>query len=149
LAISWNDEAAMYEMTRERFTGLAEAYGGQIARWPEAERDAAAALLAAEPEFAGAVLAGPSGLDEALDHWAPMPVRAELRAAVIGAAPGPRRSVWSWAMGLGLGAGLAGACASGVVAGAVLLGAFTDPGVEAVTAAMTSSEGLSVDGGDV
>jgi hypothetical protein len=137
----------MDEMTRDRFADLAEAYGGQIARWPEAEREAAAVLLAAEPDFAGDVLAAASGLDEALAQWAPQPVRAELRAAVLDAAPRPSRSIRSWAMGLGLGAGLAGACASGVLAGALLLGSLADPGGEALTAAMTSSDSLGVEAG--
>jgi hypothetical protein len=135
----------MDEMTRERFADLAEAFGGQIARWPQAERDAAAVLLAAEPDFAGGVLAAASGLDDLLTQWAPQPVRAEIRDAVLDRATPPRKSIWSWAMGLGLGAGLAGACASGVAAGALLLGTLADPGGEALTAAMTSSDSLGVD----
>ena len=39
-------------MTRDRFLELAEAYGGAVARWPAAEWEAAATLMAAEPEFA-------------------------------------------------------------------------------------------------
>ena len=53
-------------MTHERFEILAHAYGGDIARWPAAERDAAALLMAAEPEFARIVLADAGELDAAL-----------------------------------------------------------------------------------
>ena len=72
-------------MTRERFEDLAEIYGGDIARWPAAERDAAALLMAAEPEFAKAALAAPADLDAVLDAWAPMAVSHQLRGAGSGA----------------------------------------------------------------
>ena len=49
-------------MTRERFQELAEAYGGDVARWPVASRDAAAVMLAAEPAFAQGVLANAATL---------------------------------------------------------------------------------------
>ena len=65
-------------MTHERFEILAHAYGGDIARWPAAERDAAALLMAAEPEFARIVLADAGELDAALDLWAPLAVTAKL-----------------------------------------------------------------------
>ena len=35
----------MANLTHERFEALAEAYGGEIGRWPEADRDAALDLL--------------------------------------------------------------------------------------------------------
>ena len=74
-------------MTHERFEILAHAYGGDIARWPAAERDAAALLMAAEPEFARIVLADAGELDAALDLWAPLAVTATLREAVVASAP--------------------------------------------------------------
>ena len=77
-------------MTRERFEDLAEIYGGDIARWPLAERDAAALLMAADPDFAKAALAAPAGLDDLLGAWAPQPVSHQLREAVIASAPRPR-----------------------------------------------------------
>lgn len=53
------------DMTLERFDALAQAWGGDIARWPEAER-AAAAMLAARAPQAAAALAQAAALDAAL-----------------------------------------------------------------------------------
>ena len=95
-------------MTHERFEILAHAYGGDIARWPAAERDAAALLMAAEPEFARIVLAAAGELDAALDLWAPLAATATLREAVVASAPAPRRR-WglnAWFLRAGVGAGL-------------------------------------------
>lgn len=58
-------EGASVGMTLERFQALAQAWGGDIARWPEAER-AAAALLAARAPQAAAALAEAAALDAAL-----------------------------------------------------------------------------------
>lgn len=106
-------------MTRERFEDLAEIYGGDIARWPAAERDAAALLMAANPDFAKAALAAPAELDAMLDAWAPLVVSHPLREAVIAGAPTVRgrSGVRGWFWRAGLGAGLAGACAAGLVVG--------------------------------
>lgn len=106
-------------MTRERFEDLAEIYGGDIARWPAAERDGAALLMAADPDFAKAALAAPASLDAVLDAWAPLPVSHQLREAVIAGAPAARarRGVRGWFWRAGLGAGLAAACAAGLVVG--------------------------------
>ena len=109
-------------MTHERFEILAHAYGGDIARWPAAERDAAALLMAAEPEFARIVLAAAGELDAALDLWAPLAATATLREAVVASAPAPRRR-WglnAWFLRAGVGAGLAAACAAGLVVGVML-----------------------------
>ena len=54
-------------MKLERFAAIIAAYGGAQARWPESERDAAAALLAASPE-ARAALAEAQRLDRLLDQ---------------------------------------------------------------------------------
>jgi hypothetical protein len=131
----------MFEMSRARFAALAEAFGGEIARWPAAEREAAAAFLASDPDFAAAALAEASGLDEMLAEWPAMAVRPTLREAVIAAAPRPRPALWAWTIRLGLGAGLAGACASGVAAGVLFLGDFNQTSGAALTAAMTGFEG--------
>ena len=48
--------AGTMTMTYERFETLADAYGGDLRRWPEAEREAGRALLNADPR-AAAVLA--------------------------------------------------------------------------------------------
>jgi ferric-dicitrate binding protein FerR (iron transport regulator) len=133
----------MLEMTRERFAGLAEAYGGEIARWPQDEREAAAALVAADPDFTRPTLAAASDLDEALAQWPAPPMRAALRETVLAAAPRPRRP--AWAARVALGAGLAGACASGLAVGALFLGAMTESNGAAVTAAMTGFEAAGLE----
>ena len=133
-------------MTHERFEILAHAYGGDIARWPAAERDAAALLMAAEPEFARIVLGDAGELDAALDLWAPLAVTATLREAVVASAPAPRRR-WglnAWFLRAGVGAGLAAACAAGLVVG-VMLSDFTQATAsdDTVSAALSNYDDLS------
>lgn len=128
-------------MTRERFEALAEAYGGAIARWPAAEREAALILAAAEPDFASAVLARAESLDAALDAWRPQSVGHVWRERIIAAAPGALRRAerLSWLWGWTAGAGLAAACAAGLVLGVALSGPTTVAAVdEPVSAVMTS-----------
>jgi hypothetical protein len=134
-------------MTHERFEILAQAYGGDIARWPAPERDAAALLMAAEPEFSRIVLSDAGELDAALEFWAPMTVSPELRQTVIASAPGMRRrwgGLWSWFMGASVGAGLAAACAAGLVVG-VMLSDVTQPAAsdDTVSASLSNYEDLS------
>lgn len=57
-------------MTPERFAVLAEAYGGDVARWPASDRDAAALIMATDPAACEAVLAAARILDAHLDAWA-------------------------------------------------------------------------------
>lgn len=134
-------------MTRERFQELADAHGGAVARWPAAEREAAAILMAAEPEFARQCLAAADSLDAALDLWAPLSAPQGLRDMVIAAAPlgRPRRGPRAWLLGAGVGAGLAGACAAGLVFGVVLSGSLSAPSdaAEAVSAAMAGYDDIS------
>lgn len=131
-------------MTRERFEDLAEIYGGDIARWPMAERDAAALLMAADPDFAKAALAAPAGLDDLLGAWAPQPVTHQLREAVIASAPRPRTRTgvrgWFWRAGLGV--GLAGACAAGLVVGVRLSDTVVQQD-DTVSAALSGYDDLS------
>lgn len=131
-------------MTRERFEDLAEIYGGDIARWPAAERDAAALLMAAEPDFAKAALAAPADLDALLDAWTPLPVSPQLREAVIASAPANRTrgGVRGWFWRAGLGAGLAAACAAGLVVGVRLSDAAAAQ-EDTVSAALSGYDDLS------
>lgn len=110
-----------------RFAELARAYGADLGRWPPALRDAAAARLAAQdPSGAAAdapaqVLAEAAELDFALDAWRLAPPSQALVEAVLAAAP--RRPAWAgrpWIWRTGVGAGLAAACAAGVLTGATL-----------------------------
>jgi hypothetical protein len=134
----------MADLSRERFEGLAEAYGGDVARWPAAVREDAAVLIAGDPDFARAVLVQASRLDVALDDWAPPQVRHALRDAIVAAAPRlrPRSRLAAWAARLGLGAALACACASGVAAGVLLSTPANDSGGDAVSAVMAGFEGV-------
>jgi hypothetical protein len=108
-------------MDRRRFKALAEAYGGDVTRWPQAERNAALRLLQRAPALAMEVLAPALRLDMALDSLpAPRPSEA-LKARVLAAATaapvdGPR----SWRRllaGAGVGLGLSVACATGFMVG--------------------------------
>jgi len=124
-------------VTREQFQALAQAYGGDIARWPEAVRDEAALFAAAEPAAAQAVLAREAELDAALDLLPRVTASAGLYERIVAEAPGPRRGArWRlWLTPAGLGAALAGVAAAGLVLG-VQLGERTaiisDPAAQAV-----------------
>lgn len=100
-------------MTPERFERLADAWGGDLHRWPAVDRDAAQGFLAEAPR-AHAVLARAGALDELLDaHVVASPSAAWARD-VLDALPrsAPRRSrVGRWHWGLSqwwFGAGVAG-----------------------------------------
>jgi hypothetical protein len=107
-------------LTPERFAALADAYGGQILRWPEAVRDEARRLAAADPAFRR-ILARADTLDARLDAWrlaAPSPqlherVRASWRRPLS-------RRVRIWWAGLGLATALAGAAAGSIAAAATV-----------------------------
>lgn len=111
----------MAGLTQERFEELAEAWGGDIARWPAEAREAAARLMAAEPRFTGHVLARAEALDGALDAWRPAPARPWLVEAILAAAPQALKPRWiSWLSPAALAGGLAAAAVAGVVAGVEL-----------------------------
>ena len=133
-------------MTPERFEALAEAYGGDMARWPNADWDAAAMFAAREPELATRLLAEAARLDEALDGWAPLQASHRLREAVIAAAPvaRARRGLADWLWRAGAGAGLAAACAAGLAVG-VMLSESVAPtrSDETVSAALGNYDDLS------
>lgn len=76
-------------MTPSRFAEILEAYGAAPQRWPEAERDAALALVERSAEIR-AQLSRAAALDTALDRWTdpPMPhIDARALTAVVTAAP--------------------------------------------------------------
>ncbi len=80
----------MSSMQPARFAEVLDAYGADPRRWPASERDAALALLASSPA-ARAQLQVAASLDAALDAHAVSPPSSALRAALIAAAPQPRR----------------------------------------------------------
>jgi hypothetical protein len=108
-------------MTLERFAALAEAYGGDVARWPQREREGAAQLMAAEPAQVRDILARADDLDAALAAYSPPRVATGLVDRIVAGAPRPPAPrPFGWLVPAGMGAGLAAACAAGMVLGARL-----------------------------
>ncbi|MBU1376021.1 MAG: hypothetical protein KKE02_03090 [Alphaproteobacteria bacterium] len=126
-------------MTPERFETLAQAWGGDIARWPNAEREAAALLMAARPAWVRDILAGAVDLDDLLDA-VPVPTGSPgLTARIVAGAPRPRARRWiGWLMPAGMGVGLAAACAAGVVAGVQLHAPSSTPAASDADALLTA-----------
>jgi len=121
-------------MTRERFQALAEAYGGDLRRWPAGERDDAQSLLSADPDWTRGVLAEADGLDGVLQTARPAPASRELVEGIVASAPGARPSRrGGWLLPAGLGAGLAAASVAGLLAG-VQLSHTAAEGEPAITA---------------
>lgn len=136
-------------MDEDRFERLLEAYGGDPARWPAAERALAMRYLAATSQ-AHRSRAEARRLDQVLAAWALDEASPALVARIAAARPQPRAATRLSRRQLWLsGAGLAAACAVGVIAGAGLgqagLGgtpAHDQKGEAAVTAALDESYDL-------
>lgn len=136
-------------MTLDRFRTLAEAYGGAVARWPSAERDAAAVLMASDPEGARLVLEQADSLDRLLDSWRPAPASHEVMARIIAAAPAAGvRARLSWLWRAGVGVGLSAACAAGLAVGFIFTPVSVGDSLETVTASISDYEALSAAVGD-
>jgi hypothetical protein len=117
-------------MNAERFAALADAYGGDLRRWPAAERASAEAFVAGDPASAEPVLEAARRLDTALDSAPaayPTPaLRERVLAAAHEAGASSRRWRWptldwsSWGRGwLAPGAGVAAAVVAGAWLGVV------------------------------
>lgn len=110
-------------VTVARFRDLVAAYGANSARWPEAERDAARALIAASAE-ARDIVARAERLDTALAALpADVPDAALSRLMAATAFPPSRRSTRALAAGFdwrGMMAGVLWPRAAGLAAIAVL-----------------------------
>lgn len=74
-------------MDAERFEHLAAAYGGDPGRWPQAERTAALAFLAADKVAAERILFEARQVDAALDSSPQPQASRALRDAILAAAP--------------------------------------------------------------
>ena len=127
-------------MDLDRFAALAEAYGGDVSRWPEVEREAAALLMATEPGATASRLAVESDLDWALDSWRAPGASQALQSAILASAPAPRRGAawrgWMWRTGLG----------AGLMAGVVVSGAVAPVGeLEVISAAVSAYDALDVE----
>jgi anti-sigma-K factor RskA len=75
-------------MDLERLRAIVDAYGGDPARWPAAERPAAETLLAGS-DAARALVAAAADLDAALDAVPARQPTLAMRAAILAAAPRP------------------------------------------------------------
>ena len=136
-------------MDVRRFSDLNDIYGGRIARWPEAERKAAYALVENDAG-AAARLADSRALDALLDDWNIEPAQSALREAVLMSASvaplaGSRLTPWArdirlWFAGAGLAAGLAGVFC-GAVLSTVAVGEARD---EALVASAVSDTAATV-----
>lgn len=106
-------------LTEARFIELADAYGGAVARWPEAVR-AEATAMAKRPAMQ-AVLAEAARLDARLDGWWVEAPSAALRERVQASRRSPlSRRARLWWSGIGIATALAGAVAGSVAASAAL-----------------------------
>lgn len=84
------------KMTPERLRAVIEAYGTSPARWPAAEREAAAALLA-ESAAARALVTEAAPLDALLDAVPAVTPTSAMRAAILALAPrAAQRSGEGW-----------------------------------------------------
>lgn len=94
----------MNALALDRFTELADAYGGDLQRWPTELRAAAAQLLAQNDE-AQAILQAAAALDDALGKPSPASELSAVRARILQAIdtterlrrerrPPPKRSIW-------------------------------------------------------
>ena len=105
-------------MTPERFRALADAYGGNLDRWPAADHDAARSHLTSRPD-AHAELAAAGRLDAALAAWT-VPGPGAALAARIARTVAMRhtraRRVRVWLSSFGAATALAGGMAAGAVA---------------------------------
>lgn len=106
-------------LSEQRFIELADAYGGVIARWPEAVR-APAAELARRPAMQ-AVLADAGRLDARLDLWTVAPPPRALADRIVAGRGRPlvRRARLWWSV-MGTATALAGAAAGTAAASAAL-----------------------------
>ncbi len=104
-------------MTPERFRALADAYGGDLRRWPSDERDAAHALLLRQPETQ-AMLSGAAELDAALTAWTVPGPGSALAARIAGTVAHRHtraRRLRLWLSSLGAATALAGGVTAGVL----------------------------------
>jgi hypothetical protein len=148
-------------MDRERFLQMIEAYGADPRRWPQAERAEGLRFAARETDGpTGRGLERARALDASLDAWTSAAPSLALRARI--AVQGPSAAPASRALALPAGrlwisgAGLAAACAAGVLVGATFggtgLGAgllFQDRDAEALSGGLDGVAvfGSRLDGG--
>ena len=108
------------KITEMRLLELIAAYGGDVHAFPEAERAAARAMLAAQPERFAAAMADASATDDLLAGLPAIETPDALRAALIASAPRPRRQARrasGWRLPVWIPAGALASLAVGLFAG--------------------------------
>ena len=119
-------------MTAERFNALIAAYGADARRWPENERAAAQAFMAAQPAAARAALAEADSIDALLQSTPVPQVSQALRDRVVASATTAGLKarkhglLWLDRLALAFGAGWAAAACAGVAAGVIMTGHLTE-----------------------
>jgi hypothetical protein len=120
-----NEPGDPHPMDPDRFRFLAEACGAALDRWPEAERASAQALIARGDPETLAVLAEARALDTLLaTHTVDAPEAQLVRRIVE---RGRARPAWKRPRLWFSGAGLIGAGAAGVAAGALAISMLATP----------------------
>ena len=108
-------------MNAQRFQDLANAWGADPRRWPEAEQAAARAFMDADPHGAERLLFNARQMDLALDSSPRPAVGHDLRERVIAMAATaglkPRARFAFGRLAWASGAGWAVACAAGILVG--------------------------------
>ena len=84
-------------MELTRFKELADAYGADIARWPQDEQSCAADLIEHSPELAQQILNDARALDSVLSLAITEPVRSELADMIVQSARPVLRPIPRWA----------------------------------------------------
>ena len=112
------------DMTSQRLERLLQAYGADPMRWPQGERQAALALLAADPALEKQRREA-AALDALLDRAEPPQASGELLGDILAAAGPPSWRQWlraTWPFGplWQPASGLALAALAGVMVGATL-----------------------------
>ena len=111
-------------MKMDRLEALAQAYGGDLRRWPADQRAFAESLIAVDPA-ARSVLDEAAALDRLLDASPAVAPSADLAARVLAGAPQRRARGRMGRLTWFLGAGWAAAACAGMVAGVGLTNHLT------------------------
>ncbi|OJY63882.1 MULTISPECIES: hypothetical protein [unclassified Rhizobium] len=136
-------ESIAAQMNAERFEALTAAYGGDIARWPQAER-AAAREFAKSPAAAEA-LAHAADLDALLDTYVVKPGGAGLEGRIV-AKLVRRLTIRNWFRFGSAGIGLVGVGIAGALAGSIAI-AILAPSLTSDTSVV--SDGTATMFGDI
>lgn len=130
-------------MNAGRFEELTAAYGGDIARWPQAER-AAAREFAKDPATAG-ILARAADLDALLDTYIVRPGHVDLQRRILKGFE-HRLTIRNWFRFGSAGIGFVGIGIAGALAGSIAIAVLT-PSLTSDTSVV--SDGTATMFGDI